>query len=198
MSTHAMSTISNTEKDHVWQAYRDHQAVRVPVTLGANPRVVILNEQWNPEGYTFQQALVGEPTSQGNLGDTIKTGRRGSLTGSIEIRGKQAHVAYAKSSENPVFALANFIHNGCAHQWDSGHEHFPATQFCVTQVQTPSNASNVTPSFARCNLNFRYNPASSSDSLKAQVNELLDAENLPYNCSWNPASEPFYKKPGQF
>tara|TARA_Y100001933_G_scaffold152099_1_gene150521 strand:- start:68835 stop:69995 length:1161 start_codon:yes stop_codon:yes gene_type:complete len=56
MSTHAMSTISNTEKDHVWQAYRDHQAVRVPVTLGANPRVVILNEQWNPEGYTFQQA----------------------------------------------------------------------------------------------------------------------------------------------
>ncbi|MEC8882850.1 MAG: succinyl-diaminopimelate desuccinylase [Pseudomonadota bacterium] len=155
-------------------------------------------QQLDEQGYTFQQALVGEPTSQGNLGDTIKTGRRGSLTGSIEIRGKQAHVAYAKSSENPIFALANFIHNGCAHQWDSGHEHFPATQFCVTQVETPSNASNVTPSFAKCNLNFRYNPASSSDSLKAQVNELLDAENLPYNCSWNPASEPFYKKPGQF
>lgn len=155
-------------------------------------------QQLDEQGYTFQQALVGEPTSQQNLGDTIKTGRRGSLTGSIEIRGKQAHVAYAKSNENPLFALANFIHHGCMHQWDSGHEHFPATQFCVTQVQTPSNASNVTPSFAKCNLNFRYNPASSSDSLKAQVNELLDAQNLPYSCSWNPASEPFYKPPGRF
>ena len=155
-------------------------------------------QQLDEQGYTFQQALVGEPTSQEHLGDTIKTGRRGSLTGSIEIRGQQGHVAYAKSNENPMFAMANFIHHGCIHQWDSGHAHFPATQFCVTQVQTPSNASNVTPSFAKCNLNFRYNPSSSSESLKQQVNQLLDAQNLPYTCLWHPASEPFYTTPGQF
>lgn len=155
-------------------------------------------QQLDEQGHTFQHALVGEPTSQHSFGDTIKTGRRGSLTGSITIQGRQAHVAYAKSNENPLFALANFIHHGQIHQWDSGHECFPATQFCVTHVQTPSTASNVTPSFATCHLNFRYNPASSSDSLKEQVNTLLDAQNLPYTCSWQPASEPFYKHPGQF
>lgn len=155
-------------------------------------------EKLTTQGYQFQHALVGEPTSQLTLGDTLKTGRRGSLTGSVTIIGTQSHVAYANPTVNPIFSLAGFIQRGLELHWDVGHPCFPATQFCVTHVQTPSGASNVTPASAQCHFNFRFNPSSSSTSLKKQVCALLDDQPLPYEIMWNSPSEPFYKPPGKF
>ena len=128
----------------------------------------------------------------------MKNGRRGSLSGSIKIHGKQSHVAYQIPGENPIFAMANFIHKAHNRNWDDHHPHFPKTQFCVTQIETPSNASNVTPNYAKCYLNFRYNPSSSAESLKHQVNLLLESQPLKYICSWLPENKPFYKTPGKF
>ena len=94
--------------------------------------------------------------------------------------------------------MANFIHKAHNRNWDDHHPHFPKTQFCVTQIETPSNASNVTPNYAKCYLNFRYNPSSSAESLKHQVNLLLESQPLKYICSWLPENKPFYKTPGKF
>lgn len=148
------------------------------------------------EGYKFQTALVGEPTSTNTVGDTIKIGRRGSLSASITVAGKQSHVAYAKSSENPIFALTHFIHVAQQHMWDTGHALFPPTQFCATNFESTSGASNVTPSHASCKINFRFCPASSVQNLQQQVNQLLSETQLPFKISWSSNSSPFYKPAG--
>lgn len=154
-------------------------------------------EQLIQEGYKFQTALVGEPTSIKTVGDTIKIGRRGSLSASISVVGKQSHVAYAKSSENPIFAITHFIHTAQQHSWDTGHALFPPTQFCATNIESISEASNVTPSHASCKINFRFCPASTTQHLQKQVAQLLSATQLPFNISWSTNSSPFYKPAGK-
>ncbi len=148
------------------------------------------------QGYQFQYALVGEPTSVESLGDTVKTGRRGSLSGHVTIVGKQSHVAYAEHNVNPIFALSQFIHDAKTCVWDEGFENFPSTQFCATSFESRSPAGNVTPAKASCHFNFRFSPASTHASLKKQVNDMLEDSGLHFEIKWSPPSHAFYKKPG--
>lgn len=155
-------------------------------------------DQLISQGYQFQYALVGEPTSVDSLGDTVKIGRRGSLSGHARIMGKQAHVAYAQHDVNPIFALSQFIQDAKTCTWDEGFEKFPATQFCVTSLESKSPASNVTPACASCRFNFRFSPASTHESLKNQVQLMLGNSGLRFEIEWSPPSHAFYKQPGRF
>ena len=147
------------------------------------------------EGYRFEKALVGEPTSEHAVGDTIKTGRRGSLSATLKIHGTQSHVAYASHAVNPLFALATFLQQAQSTTWDSGHADFLATAFCPTSALAGAGANNVTPSHVSCDFNFRFCPSSTPHTLKTQVITLLDQQALPYQLQWSRASLPFFKTP---
>ena len=153
-------------------------------------------QQLLAEGYQFSRALVGEPTSEHQVGDTIKTGRRGSLTGTVTITGTQSHAAYAPAAVNPIFALAKFIDEAGSRQWDTGHAQFSNTAFCPSLIHSDSGASNMTPAQARCRINFRYGPRSSAASLQQQVHTLLSQQALPFHIDWIDGSQPFYRPPG--
>ena len=147
-------------------------------------------------GYRFRHALVGEPTSVDHVGDTVKIGRRGSLTGQITVLGQQAHVAYASQDINPLFAISQFIHEARLTQWDLGCAHFNATQFCVVSAHSDCVATNVTPREATCVVNFRYSPASSHRTLRMQVNTLLRRTGMEYHVQWSRPNLPFLSQRG--
>ena len=147
-------------------------------------------------GYRFTHALVGEPTSVDTVGDTVKIGRRGSLTGQITLLGQQSHVAYASQDINPLFAMSQFIHEARLTNWDLGCEHFNSTQFCVVSANSDCVATNVTPREANCVINFRYSPASSHHSLRMQVNTLLKRTGMGYHVQWSRPNLPFLSQRG--
>lgn len=147
-------------------------------------------------GYRFRHALVGEPTSVNVVGDTVKIGRRGSLTGQITLLGQQSHVAYASQDINPLFAISQFIHEARLTSWDLGCDHFNRTQFCVVSAQSDCVATNVTPREATCVVNFRYSPASSHGSLRMQVNTLLQRTGMDYHVKWSRPNLPFLSQHG--
>tara|TARA_B100001989_G_scaffold251237_1_gene230018 strand:+ start:593 stop:1771 length:1179 start_codon:yes stop_codon:yes gene_type:complete len=149
------------------------------------------------EGYCFDCALVGEPTSDNHVGDIIKIGRRGSLSAELTINGTQSHVAYANQRVNPIYSLATFIQQAQTMHWDDGHSDFSATAFCPTKIHADTGASNVTPSHAVCQFNFRFCPASTPESLKKSVTALLDQQHLPYQLTWSRPNLPFFKPPGK-
>jgi succinyl-diaminopimelate desuccinylase len=147
-------------------------------------------------GYLFDYALVGEPTSVDQVGDTVKIGRRGSLTGRITLTGQQSHVAYASEHINPLFALSQFIHEARHTTWDLGCDHFSKTQFCVVSAQSHCVATNVTPHEATCVVNFRYCPASSDGTLRMQINALLKRTKMDYRVEWVRPNHPFLSGTG--
>lgn len=156
-------------------------------------------ETLRQEGLTFQNALVGEPTSVRHLGDTIKVGRRGSLTGKLMIQGTQMHVAYSHAHLNPLAAMSQFLSRAATWHWETHPaENFPSTQFTPTRIESSSGASNTTPEIAHCQFNFRYNPAVHANQLKHQVEQLLESIQLPFTLEWEHGASPFYKKPGPF
>jgi succinyl-diaminopimelate desuccinylase len=151
------------------------------------------------EGYSFQYALVGEPTSVEKLGDTIKIGRRGSLTGKLTVQGEQMHVAYSHDRLNPLSVICAFLAEAAQTSWEQQPaEHFPATKFTPTQIHSDSGASNTTAKVASCQFNFRYNPAVSAEILQQKVHTLLQKHQLRYSIAWEHGSSPFYKPPGKF
>lgn len=149
------------------------------------------------EGYCFDCALVGEPTSDYHVGDIIKIGRRGSLSATLTITGTQSHVAYANQRVNPIYSLATFIQQAQTMRWDHGHTGFSPTAFCPTTIHADTGANNVTPSRATCQFNFRFCPASTPESLKKSVIALLDQQHLPYQLAWSRPNLPFFKPPGK-
>lgn len=156
-------------------------------------------ETLHQEGFLFHCALVGEPTSVSQLGDTIKIGRRGSLTGKLSIQGEQMHVAYSHDHLNPLSVISTFLSEAGTTAWENEQAaHFPATKFTPTQVHSDSGASNTTAKVAQCQFNFRYSPATNADQLKAKINSLLQKHQLPYAIEWEHGSSPFYKNPGLF
>lgn len=135
--------------------------------------------------------IVGEPTSVNALGDTIKNGRRGSLSGRLEVRGKQGHVAYPHLARNPVHLLAPALAAFTAEHWDDGNDDFPPTTFQVSNMHAGTGAGNVIPGTATLDFNFRYATASTPESLKARVHGILDRHGLDYELEWTLGAEPF-------
>lgn len=141
--------------------------------------------------------IVGEPTSTARLGDTVKNGRRGSLSGRLIIKGKQGHVAYPHLARNAIHLIAPALSELTATTWDAGNEYFPATTFQVSNFHAGTGAGNVVPGEAVIDFNFRFSTESTPDMLQQKVCAVLDAYNLEYDLAWTLGGEPFLTPRGE-
>ena len=147
-------------------------------------------------GETFQYCVVGEPSSADRLGDTVRVGRRGSLSGIMTIRGVQGHVAYPLRTDNPMHALARFVAAITREPIDAGNEHFPPTTFQMVNVHCDANAPNVVPGELKCRFNLRYSNVWTPEALSARIEALLKALEIDYEIRWRVAGRPFLTKGG--
>jgi len=148
-------------------------------------------------GETFQYCVVGEPSSATRLGDTVRIGRRGSLSGIMTIRGVQGHVAYPLAADNPVHALAKFVAAMTREPVDAGNAHFPPTTFQMVNVHSDAGAPNVVPGELKCRFNLRYSNVSTHEQLAARIEDLLKDLGIDYEIRWRVAGKPFLTKPGR-
>ena len=148
-------------------------------------------------GETFQYCVVGEPSSAVQLGDTVRIGRRGSLSGIMTIRGVQGHVAYPLASDNPIHALAKFVAAMTREPVDSGNEHFPPTTFQMVNVHSDAGAVNVVPGELKCRFNLRYSNVWTHEQLMARIERLLGELGIDHELKWRVAGKPFLTKPGR-
>ncbi|MDP6993187.1 MAG: succinyl-diaminopimelate desuccinylase, partial [Woeseiaceae bacterium] len=147
-------------------------------------------------GDAIDWCIIGEPSSSIALGDVIRIGRRGSLTGDIVVRGVQGHVAYPEQVENPVTAFAPVLQVLCERQWDKGDDHFPPTSFQVVILKSGIGASNVTPPDLRARFNFRFSPVWSANDLRAEVESIVASQDIDATIEWTLQGQPFLTPPG--
>lgn len=153
-------------------------------------------ETLQARGQSIDFALVGEPTSTDHLGDTIKNGRRGSLSGHLVVRGVQGHVAYPQLARNPIHELAPALAELSQAEWDHGDRFFPATTFQVSNLHSGTGAGNVIPGHCEMQFNFRFSPASGPAELRRRVEQVLQRHGLSYALTWTLGAEPFLTPAG--
>jgi succinyl-diaminopimelate desuccinylase len=158
-----------------------------PATHGTTLVVEALRKR----GEAIDYCIVGEPTSVERLGDTIKNGRRGSLSGRLTVRGLQGHVAYPHLARNPVHMLAPALADLAAVEWDRGDEFFPPTTFQVSNIHAGTGAGNVIPGSCVVDFNFRFASASTAASLQQRVEELLAHHRVDSAIDWTLGASPF-------
>ena len=141
--------------------------------------------------------VLGEPSSQDNLGDIVRVGRRGSLSGMLTVRGIQGHVAYPQLADNPIRRFAPVLAELHDIVWDDGNEFFPPTSFQVVDVQAGIGAPNVTPGELTARFNFRYSTEWTHESLQEKVQSVFDAHDIEYELKWHLSGEPFLTRPGK-
>ncbi|MBT5862457.1 MAG: succinyl-diaminopimelate desuccinylase [Gammaproteobacteria bacterium] len=141
--------------------------------------------------------VIGEPSSQDALGDLIRIGRRGSLSGMLKVMGTQGHVAYPHLADNPIRRFAPVLSELHNIEWDQGNEHFPPSSFQVVDIKSGVGAPNVTPAELSARFNFRYSTVWNHESLKKRVHEVFDAHDIDYELNWHLSGEPFLTKPGR-
>jgi succinyl-diaminopimelate desuccinylase len=154
-------------------------------------------ERLKARGETIDYCVVGEPSSLDALGDTIRNGRRGSLSGRLTVRGLQAHIAYPHLGRNPVHQLAPALAELAATQWDDGNEFFPPTSWQVSNIHAGVGATNVIPGVLELDFNFRFSTASSDASLRQRLEDVLRAHGLDYSLDWTLGAKPFLTQPGR-
>jgi succinyl-diaminopimelate desuccinylase len=147
-------------------------------------------------GESLDYCIVGEPTSVRVIGDMIKNGRRGSLTGKLVVQGIQGHVAYPHLARNPVHQLAPALAALVAERWDEGNDYFPPTTWQVSNIHAGTGVGNVIPGEATVDFNFRFSTASTVEGLKARVHAVLDAHTLQYKLDWTVGGLPFLTPKG--
>jgi succinyl-diaminopimelate desuccinylase len=148
-------------------------------------------------GETMDYCIVGEPTSVDALGDTLKNGRRGSLSGRLTVRGIQGHVAYPHLARNPVHELAPALAELAKTQWDKGNEHFPPTTWQVSNIHAGTGVGNVIPGTAEVDFNFRFSTENTDASLTQRVEAILRKHKLDYSISWVLGARPFLSADGK-
>ncbi|CAG4883331.1 N-succinyl-diaminopimelate deacylase [Georgfuchsia toluolica] len=141
--------------------------------------------------------IVGEPTSSEKLGDTIKNGRRGSLSATLTVRGIQGHIAYPEKVRNPIHQAIPALAELAATHWDDGNEYFPATSFQVSNIHAGTGATNVVPGTLEVLFNFRFSTASTVESLQSRVHAILDRHDLEYDIRWTVGANPFLTPHGK-
>ncbi len=155
-------------------------------------------ERLRERGLHLDYCLVGEPSSQQAFGDTVRIGRRGSLSGRLTVQGKQGHVAYPERALNPIHAVLPAFAELAARRWDEGNAHFPPTRFQVSNLQSGTGATNVIPGELAATFNLRWSPVQTLDGLKRTVAEILDRHGLHHSIDWLEAALPYYTAPGKF
>jgi succinyl-diaminopimelate desuccinylase len=148
-------------------------------------------------GQHIDCCIVGEPTCVQRLGDMVKNGRRGSLSGRLVVRGVQGHVAYPHLARNPILELAAPLAELATITWDEGNASFPPTSFQVSNLHAGTGATNVIPGEAVIDFNFRFSTVSTPDALKARVVEVLDRHGLDHEIQWTLGGEPFLTPSGR-
>ncbi|HTN50166.1 MAG TPA: succinyl-diaminopimelate desuccinylase [Burkholderiaceae bacterium] len=148
-------------------------------------------EALRARGETLDFCIVGEPTSVDRLGDTIKNGRRGSLTGRLVVHGVQGHVAYPHLARNSVHVLVPALADLATTDWDRGDEFFPPTTFQVSNIHAGTGAGNVIPGTCTIDFNFRFAPASTAQSLQQRVEATLARHGVEYTLDWTLGASPF-------
>ncbi len=162
----------------------DEEGVAVDGTIAV---VDVLKQR----GTSIDQCIVVEPTSVERLGDTIKNGRRGSLNGTLTVRGVQCHIAYPHLGRNPIHQAAPALAELVGVEWDRGDDDFSATSFQISNVHAGTGATNVVPGALTLQFNIRFSPASTVDGLTRRVVEILDRHALDYEIAWAVVGQPF-------
>jgi succinyl-diaminopimelate desuccinylase len=142
-------------------------------------------------GETLDYCVVGEPSSTERLGDMIKNGRRGTLSGTLTVRGVQGHVAYPHQAVNPIHKAAPAIAELAALSWDEGNESFPPTSWQASNIHAGTGATNVIPGSLELAFNFRYSTASTRESLAARLEAVLRRHGLDYDLAWTASGPPY-------
>jgi succinyl-diaminopimelate desuccinylase len=168
----------------------DEEGIAVDGTV----RVVEVLRQRNER---MDYCIVGEPSSEKQLGDTIKNGRRGSLSGHLVVKGIQGHIAYPHKARNPIHEAAPAIVEMSQTVWDEGNEFFPPTTWQISNIKAGTGATNVIPGSLDMQFNFRFSTASTAQGLKDRVLAILDKHHLDYDLDWEPVGKPFQTGRGE-
>jgi succinyl-diaminopimelate desuccinylase len=154
-------------------------------------------EELKRRGETIEYCIVGEPSSAERFGDTIKNGRRGSLTGRLIVQGVQGHVAYPQRAKNPVHLAAPALAELAATEWDKGNEYFPPTTWQISNIHAGTGAQNIIPGTLQVDFNFRFSTESTPDSLKARVATILARHRIEHSIDWVQGGKPFLTRRGR-
>lgn len=154
-------------------------------------------DELQARGELIDYCIVGEPTATHVLGDMLKNGRRGSLSGNLTIKGKQGHIAYPHLAVNPVHTFAPALLDLTQEIWDEGNEYFPPTSFQISNINGGTGATNVIPGDLNVKFNFRFSTESTETSLKQRVHDILDRHGLQYELAWACSGQPFLTQAGR-
>ena len=157
----------------------------------------VINEMIDNEKF-IDFCLIGEPSSSKKVGDVIRIGRRGSLSGNLKVYGIQGHVAYPKQALNPILGIGKTLEELKNMEWDRGNENFEPTSFQVSNIKSGTGAENVVPGVLEMTFNFRFSPESSPDGLKEMFEALLKRSGLKYDVSWTLSALPFLTSKTEF
>ncbi len=153
-------------------------------------------DHFRASGQRIDWCVTGEPSSKAALGDLLRVGRRGTLSGTLEVRGIQGHVAYPEKARNPIHQAMPALAELCARRWDAGYPEFPPTSFQVSNIHAGTGANNVIPGGCEVVFNFRFNPGWQAAQLEAEVAAVLDRHGLDYGLRWHRGGEPFLTADG--
>jgi succinyl-diaminopimelate desuccinylase len=148
-------------------------------------------EALKARGERLDYCIVGEPTSSATLGDMVKNGRRGSMSGKLVVKGVQGHIAYPHLAKNPIHLLAPALAELVSTHWDNGNEYFPPTTWQVSNLHSGTGATNVIPGHIELMFNFRFSTASTMEGLQSRVHAILDKHELEYDLAWSVSGLPF-------
>jgi len=154
-------------------------------------------ERLAARGERIDYCVIGEPSSNAELGDMIKNGRRGTLSGTLVVKGVQGHIAYPQLARNPIHLVAPALAELAATQWDAGNEYFPPTSFQCSNIHAGTGATNVIPGTLEVLFNFRYSPQSTRESLAQRLEEVLRRHGLDYVLTWTGWGKPFITPRGR-
>ena len=153
-------------------------------------------EALQARGEGIDYCIVGEPTSNKRVGDMIKNGRRGSLSGKLTVKGIQGHIAYPHLVKNPIHLVAPAVADLATTEWDRGNEYFPPTSWQISNFNSGTGATNVVPGHAEILFNFRFSTASTMEGLKSRVHAILDRHGLDYDLDWEFSGKPYLTPKG--
>lgn len=163
----------------------------------AHDGTVILCDLLKKRGEKLDYCIIGEPTSVERLGDMIKNGRRGSLSGKLKVKGIQTHIAYPHLGRNPVHEIAPALAALVAKKWDDGNQYFQPTSFQISNIHAGTGANNIIPGELVIEFNFRFSTESTPEQLKAGVESILRDANLQFSIDWTLGGEPFLTGDGE-
>lgn len=163
----------------------------------ATDGTVVVCEQLKARGEQLDYCIVGEPTSVDLLGDTIKNGRRGTMSGKLTIKGVQGHIAYPQLAKNPIHLVAPALAEMVAEVWDEGNEYYLPTSWQMSNIHSGTGASNVIPGTAVVDFNFRFSTASTAEGLQQRVHAILDKNGMDYDLKWTIGGHPFLTPKGE-